>query len=143
MGTQTNFNKQRGIILLEGLIAILIFSMGILAVVGLQAAATRASTDARYRSEAAFFVNQVISEMWIADKSTLASNYGGLVTAGGPRYAAWLAQVQSSARSLPNAEADIAVTPVTNVVNVILRWKAPADPTPHQYVATAQVMDNL
>ena len=46
--------RQGGFMLIEALIAILIFSIGILGIVGLQAAAVNQSTDARYRSEAAF-----------------------------------------------------------------------------------------
>ena len=51
--------------LLEALIAILIFSMGILALVGLQAAAITSVSEAKYRSDAAFFANQIIGEMWV------------------------------------------------------------------------------
>lgn len=56
---------QKGIVLLEGLIAILIFSLGILGAVGLQAAMIKANTDAKYRVEAGLIVEQRISEMWV------------------------------------------------------------------------------
>ena len=45
-------NTQSGVMLLEALIGILIFSVGILAMVGMQAIAIRLSTDARDRAEA-------------------------------------------------------------------------------------------
>ncbi len=129
--------NQSGIILLEGLIAILIFSMGILALVGLQAASSRASTDARYRAEAVLLVNDIIGEMWMADKSLL-SQYA----TGGPRFNAWLTKVQTSAQRLPNAAATVAVG-AGNAVTVTLMWTAPQDPTQRRYVAAAQINDNL
>jgi type IV pilus assembly protein PilV len=43
--------------LLEALIAILIFSFGILGLVGLQANAINLSTDAKYRADAALLAN--------------------------------------------------------------------------------------
>ena len=60
--------KQQGSVLLEGLIAILIFSMGILALVGLQAAAIKNSSDAKYRADASYLANQIIGQMW-ADRA--------------------------------------------------------------------------
>ena len=43
---------ERGVMLIEALVAILIFSIGILAVVGMQAIAIKDVTSAKYRSEA-------------------------------------------------------------------------------------------
>lgn len=61
MNSQTRFARQQsGVILLEALLAILIFSLGILALVGLQAAAVKQSADAKYRTEAALLANEVI-----------------------------------------------------------------------------------
>ena len=50
-------SRQRGATLLEALIGILIFSVGILALVGMQALAIKHMSDAKYRSDAAFFAN--------------------------------------------------------------------------------------
>lgn len=64
--------SQRGIALIEGLIAILIVSVGILGIVGLQASMIRASTDAKYRSTATFAVQQRLGQMW-ANPGNLSS----------------------------------------------------------------------
>lgn len=56
--------QQRGVMLLEALVAILIFSIGILAIVGLQATSISLSTDAKYRSDASMLANQIIGMMW-------------------------------------------------------------------------------
>src|SRR6478609_8169168 len=60
---------QGGVMLLEVLIAILIFSLGILGVVGLQAIAVQQSTDARYRADAAQLVDRLIGQMWTSDRT--------------------------------------------------------------------------
>ena len=50
----SSFKKQRGVMLIEGLIAILIFSLGVLAMVGMQAQAINHTSQAKYRADAAF-----------------------------------------------------------------------------------------
>lgn len=56
--------SQQGVVLLEALIAILIFSLGVLGIVGLQAAMIKNTTDAKYRSEASYIAQQRIGQMW-------------------------------------------------------------------------------
>jgi len=53
---------QEGVVLLESLIAILIFSMGILALVGLQGAMVKNTSDAKYRAEATFIAQQRLGQ---------------------------------------------------------------------------------
>ena len=55
---------QQGVMLLEALIAILIFSIGILAIVGMQATAVRTVTESRSRAEAALYANQLLGQIW-------------------------------------------------------------------------------
>lgn len=55
---------QQGIVLLEALVAILIFSMGVLSLVGLQATMIKNSTNSKYRAEASFIAQQRIGLMW-------------------------------------------------------------------------------
>ena len=54
--------RQRGFMLIETLVAILIFSIGVLSLVGLQATSVRLSSGAKYRSDAALLVNELIGE---------------------------------------------------------------------------------
>jgi type IV pilus assembly protein PilV len=58
-----DIKAQRGSVLLEALIAVVIFSFGILAISGLQAAMIKNTTDATYRAEAAYVVQQYLGEM--------------------------------------------------------------------------------
>lgn len=132
--------SQSGAMLLEALIAILVFSMGILALVGLQATAVQQSTDAKYRSEAALLANEVIAEMWVSNRaaSVLESNF----KTGGGAFSAWEARVASV---LPGVVTGTATAPDIAVgsdgsVTVIVRWAAPNEPaTVHQYVSVAQI----
>jgi type IV pilus assembly protein PilV len=55
---------QQGVVLLEALIAVLIFSMGVLALVGLQAAMVKNTSDSKYRAEASFIAQQRIGMIW-------------------------------------------------------------------------------
>jgi len=57
--------SQSGVVLIEALLGILIFSIGILALIGMQATAIRNTADARYRSEASFLATEVIGRMWL------------------------------------------------------------------------------
>ena len=60
---QPNSNEQ-GMVLLEALIAILIFSMGVLALVGLQANMLKNTTDSKYRADASYIAQQRIGTIW-------------------------------------------------------------------------------
>lgn len=65
--------EQRGMVLLEAMIAIVIFSMGILALVGLQAAMIKNTVDSKFRADASYIAQQRIGAMW-ADPAN-AVNY--------------------------------------------------------------------
>jgi len=66
MTTPTTFHQQRGVFLLEALIAILIFAMGVLGIVALGATAIAAQNDAQYRTEAANYGTEIVGLMWVA-----------------------------------------------------------------------------
>lgn len=129
-------HEQRGSALLEALIAILIFSMGILAIVGLQAVSMKASSDAKYRVDAGFLANQVLADMWV-DRNNLA-NYVWNGTGTAPaEITDWVTQVQNTLPGTIVNTPSIAVD-VNNVVTVTVRWQAPDD-QPHLLIMTADI----
>ncbi len=155
--------KQKGVMLLEALIAILIFSIGILALVGLQATSISLSSDAKYRSTASMLANQYIGQMWndIAVVSASAAPVTYSTTEFNPfigspgnttaaTYAQWLVTVQNN---LPNATATVTrqttLTPAvalpssvqtsSTVVSVTITWQLPNATTPHSYTTSAQI----
>lgn len=61
-------STQHGIVLIEAMVAILIFSIGILGIVGMQANMVKNTSDAKYRAEASHIAQKRIGEIW-ADPS--------------------------------------------------------------------------
>ena len=140
--------RQLGSSLLEGLIAIAIFSVGVLGLVGMQARMLQHSGDSKYRADAADLANQIIGQMW-ADRANLAaySHYGtggaGTCSPGGAPSAnatvtSWTAAVQNALPGAPANNQQISVGP-NNAVTVTVCWKGPADTASHNYVASAQI----
>ncbi len=139
--------QQGGVMLLEALIAILIFSIGILGVVGMQATAVKQSTDARYRAEAAHLANQLIGTMWTSNRALnpLQTRFNTCDTAATcAGYQEWLEKV---AETLPGVEPSSPTEPTVNVdadgiVTISIFWRAPGDPedeAPHRYDVQAQI----
>ena len=58
-------STQRGILLLEALIAILLISFGILGLIALWANSLKDVSEAKYRSDASFLANEMIGQMWL------------------------------------------------------------------------------
>lgn len=65
-------SAQEGVVLIEVMVAILIFSLGVLAIVGLQASMIKNTADAKYRSEASYIASNRIAEIW-ADPDNAAT----------------------------------------------------------------------
>jgi len=93
---------QSGAYLLEALIGILIFALGVLGIVGLQAASLRTTTDSSLRAEAVFAATQLVGQMW-ADKYVCVVGGGTPPCAPqytsstlGPAYVAWAAELKAA-----------------------------------------------
>ena len=64
---------QRGVFMIEALVAILVFTIGMLGMLGLAARGMSAQADARYRNEAANYANELASVIALGvDRSALA-----------------------------------------------------------------------
>jgi type IV pilus assembly protein PilV len=130
--------RQSGVALLEALVGILIFSIGILALMGLQAQSIRNTVEAKYRNEAAYLANKIIGQMWV-DRANLADFD---TTAGaGAAMVAWRTQV---ANTLPRIVVGGTNSPTIavagNQVTVTIFWQMPgADSPQRQYAVVAQI----
>lgn len=121
---------QAGVMLIEALIGILIFSIGILALLGMQGSAIKNTTDAKYRSEASFLATQVIGQMWV-DIGNLPS-YDTSVVAPYPARDTWVTRV---ANTLPGALAPtITVGPGVGEVRVQVQWQQPGEAETRQVI---------
>ena len=70
-------SSQSGVVLLEALIGILIFSLGILALVAMSTSAIRVQGDAQYRAEAMNLTEQISSAIWSGVGRQLVTTGGG------------------------------------------------------------------
>jgi len=116
--------------LLEALVGILIFSIGILGLMGLQAVSIKNTTEARYRSEAGFLANQIVGRMW-TDRNQLASYalVAGTVcdpadTTPSPLLE-WVCQVERSLPGVTAAANRPTIDVATDTVTVTVRWQMP------------------
>ena len=104
--------RQGGVALLEALIGILIFSIGILAVVGMQATAIKTVSDSKYRSEAAFLANQLLTQMWTDAGNVSAYAYPGTGTVPA-RLTNWISDVNARLPGAATTPPVIAVSGAT------------------------------
>ena len=137
--------RQRGMMLLEALIAIAVFSIGVLGNVALQAQAIRHVHAAQCRSEATHLVLALIGRMWAEDPAALAARYDA--TAGGDGYV----EFSRAARRLPGASIpgnapDVRIepgpAPSTRKVTVVVHWQLPGEPVAHRHGTTAVIGQN-
>ena len=118
--------SQQGVVLLEALIAILVFSMGVLAIVGLQATMIKNTNDTQYRSQASNIAQQKIGLIW-ADPD--------------PTRIGWVSPVEEDtdiSNLLPDGTLSIAM-PAAGEYMVTVTWKQPGDSEIHNLSTTAYV----
>ena len=144
--------------LVEALVAILVFSLGILGVVGMQARSVQMMSDATYRAQAAQHASELIAEMWTVNPSRLAALYSSGTDPVGTRYAQWKGRIVSGSTALPGASANLPTVTVTTTqtaystnisfgsqtattVSVTVRWKAPGSETVGSYTTTAMILE--
>ena len=140
MKTANAPSKQQGVMLLEALVGILIFSIGILAMLGMQAVGMRNTIDSKYRSEAAYLANQIVGTMWV-DRANIASYDDA--GAGNARRTAWVSKVTAT---LPQDPVDPTVTAPSIAIagrqaTITVRWKRPGETTVSNYLVIAQIND--
>jgi type IV pilus assembly protein PilV len=125
-------NRQKGMSLIEVLVSILIFSVGILGLVALQMRATQASTDGEDRNRAALLANEAVSLIWTYQTVTLPTAV----------LASWQTRVgyttTPTSVGLPSGVGTIATdtTQTPNVTTITIQWQEPSHPTVSQYVTS-------
>ena len=123
-------NRNRGVSMIEVLVVIVLFSFGLIGMVGLQARAVQFSVSAEDSSRAALLANDIVSAMWVNNSVTLDAG----------DIAAWNTRVSDPTdRGLPNGAGTVAVA--GNVATVTVTWRAPHEPagTVHTYVTQVQI----
>jgi len=113
--------NQQGIVLLESLIAVLIFSMGILALVGLQGAMIKNTSDSKYRADASYIAQQKLGTMW-ADPANLAD----------------YSEVNKDISALlPNGKRTVTIAS-DGLVGITVTWQQPGEDV-HNFTTNARI----
>jgi type IV pilus assembly protein PilV len=132
-------------LLLEALTALLLFSIGVLGTVGLQAHTIRHVNDAHHRGEAAHLAQTLIARMWADDPRTLADRYDSRRDGEGYRQFAVLAlrlPGASLAGNAPAVEVGVGPSAASQTVSVTVRWQLPGETLPHRYSVSAVIGRN-
>jgi type IV pilus assembly protein PilV len=143
-------DKQTGSMLLEGLISILLFSIGILAIVGLQAASIKMVGDAKYRSDASLLADQLVGQMWASDRATATLQGNFTSNPAGTLYTNWVKSVNVSLPGVSGVAANQPIVAFTtntltatpsSIVTVTIYWNSPNEPAQaHQHVVVAEII---
>jgi len=152
-------SREEGVMLIEALIAILIFSIGILAVVGMQSVALKNATESKHRSEAAFLAEELMAQMWIDQNINAAQVNTSNVTSGNydypgtgtvpPRLVDWVNRVN---QRLPGSSLPGGVMPKVTITNqtssgatvkIEIFWRLPEEASlglpPHSHTVMASI----
>jgi len=109
-------------VLIEAMIAILLFSLGVLAIVGLQAAMIKNVDDSKYRTEASYIAQKRIGQMW-ADPTNIAS---------------YIETNTSIAPALPSGTRTVSQTS-TGVYQVTVTWQQPGTSAVRNFTTTVVI----
>jgi type IV pilus assembly protein PilV len=163
----TAYHLQRGVFLLEALIGILIFSVGILTLVALQAKSIEIQSDTQYRIEAANLADRMLGEIALSvnrsglDQATqLANIQASLANFAhrpttsancnftGPDSAdanvvAWVNDINSGAARLPGVSPSMQQIQVNlgtfNQVIITICWKQSGEAAPRRHTLVSYV----
>jgi type IV pilus assembly protein PilV len=114
--------QQRGVTLIEVMVAVLIFSFGLLGLVGLQARATQYSIGAEDANRAALLANDLAAAMWMQNSVELAEEV----------VEAWDARVADpTTGGLPNGSGTVAVD--AGVATITVSWTPVGGGVAHRY----------
>ena len=125
--------SSRGAALIESLIGILIFAFGVIGIIGLQAAMTRAQGAAKFRADANNLGSEMFGIMW-ADRANIDKYVDGSCAGYAP-CAEWAAKVNTL---LPGGAVSVDHASATGIVDVTLTWSTPAEGT-HTHVLTSSI----
>lgn len=113
---------QHGVILIETLVAILLFSMGVLALIGVQAAMISNTSASQYRSVASQIAQQRLGVMW-SDPGNLAA----------------YVETNTPVPALPNGLRTV-TQPTAGEIVILVTWQQPGRPEIRRYSTNARIV---
>ena len=116
--------SQSGVALIEVLVSVLLFSLGILGLIGLQTRAISLSIDAEDRNRAALIANDIAATMWTTRTVAIDPR------AGRP---SWNDRASNpEAGGLPGGSVQITSDTATNTADILITWSPPQRATGEQ-----------
>ncbi|MEG1203047.1 MAG: prepilin-type N-terminal cleavage/methylation domain-containing protein [Comamonas sp.] len=103
--------QHQGFALIEVLVSLVIFSLGVVGLIGVQARALQVSTDAQDRSTAALLAQSLSSEMWVVRSTSLSDSAVN----------AWKAQIKDA---LPRGEGEVTQNTAGTDATISIKWLA-------------------
>ena len=126
-GRRRSGSRQSGVALVEALIGMLVFIVGILGMMAAQTTGSRIVLDAQLRTQAAAAADELLG--WI--KTTAPADRQARFATGGPGFTEWLdTRVKAVSGGLPNADATVDFNVVGNdprTVRIVVTWTAPRE----------------
>jgi type IV pilus assembly protein PilV len=120
----SGLKRQRGVTLIEVMVAVLVFSFGLLGLVGLQARATQYSIGAEDANRAALLANEVVTTMWTTGSVSLSEE----------ALEDWDARVaNTTAGGLPNGVGTVDVDSGVATVTIVWAPVGAASGVEHRY----------
>ncbi len=121
--------RERGFTLIEALVALGLFALGIMGVIGAMTSHARIGLDARFRSEASAAADELVARLQTASPATLVADY----ETGGTAFSAWLTnRLRAAGTGLPGADASVDFSTVggdARTATIEIRWTPPRTST--------------
>lgn len=133
-------SRDGGSALIESLLAVLVFSVGLLSLLALLTATLKESDNARYRSEASLLATDLVSRMWSGERSlqSLRQRF----TPAADEYQRWLERVKSTLPGITdNQNLPELLIDDERRITLTLRWQIPSDTQQHQLVVVTRLTD--
>jgi type IV pilus assembly protein PilV len=158
--------SQKGMLLIEVMVAMLLFVVGVLGLVQAMSVSQSAQSDAQYRADAAKHATAIVQQIWLTAPRGLTSAtfsvsladfqhqttddsdcaFSGAASANAA-VTRWVSDVRTGVNRLPDSLASMQQIKVNTVgglnqVTVILCWKGPNDTAPRKHIYSAYVNEN-
>jgi len=119
-------DRNAGFTLIEALIALIVLSVGLLGVAGLEMTGLRANMSSASRTQASYLANDIMNRMRAnldaARANAYQVSYGGVIsgtTLAANDVTAWLAEISLV---LPGGQGQISVDTTTKLATVSVQW---------------------
>jgi type IV pilus assembly protein PilV len=107
--------QQSGFMLIEAMVSAMLFALGILGMIRMQAESIRFSVDAYERNHAALMANELVAAMWASQS----------ITPDADKYSAWQARLSDESISgLHSPSSSISAADANGAVTITISWKS-------------------